>query len=95
MPEVKTTKQTPDEYLCQTIVDREALPLENIATVDNRGFEIDTGFHKQLTPELGLDISGNFSWNKNKIVFMDEPESAVSWQRLTGHAYGAVLAYYL
>ncbi len=70
-----------------------ALPLENIAKVDNRGFEIDAGFHKQITPEVGLDLSGNFSWNKNKIVFMDEPESAVPWQRLTGHAYGSVLAY--
>ena len=70
-----------------------ALPLENIATVDNRGFEIDAGFHKQITRDLAIDISGNVSWNKNKIVFMDEPEVAVPWQRLTGHAYGSHLAY--
>lgn len=70
-----------------------ALPLENIAIVDNRGFEIDAGFHKKITSDLSLDLTGNVSWNKNKIVFMDEPERAVPWQRLTGHPYGAQLVY--
>ncbi|HBK30666.1 MAG TPA: TonB-dependent receptor [Porphyromonadaceae bacterium] len=70
-----------------------ALPLENIAIVDNRGFEIDAGFHKKITPVLGLDITGNFSWNKNTVVFMDEPEVAVPWQRATGLPYGSHLVY--
>lgn len=70
-----------------------ALPLENIAIVNNRGFEIDAGFHKRFTSDFGLDLTGNFSWNKNKIVTMDEPEAAVPWQRLTGHSYGVHLVY--
>lgn len=70
-----------------------ALPLENIAIVDNRGFEIDAGFHKKITSDLNMSLTGNFSWNKNKVVFMDEPERAVPWQRLTGHSYGSHLVY--
>ena len=70
-----------------------ALPAENIAEVENRGFEIDLGFHKNLTKDLKLDISGNFSYNKNEVVFMDEPERSVPWQVRTGHSYGVHLVY--
>lgn len=69
------------------------LPDENIARVDNRGFEVDAGFHKQFNDNLRLDITGNFSFNKNEVVFMDEPERAVPWQQRTGHPYGAELLY--
>ena len=36
-----------------------SLPRENIGVVNNKGFEIEAGFHKSLTPELRLDITGN------------------------------------
>jgi len=69
------------------------LPDENIAEVDNRGFEFDAGFHKRITSDLQVDIGGNMSWNRNKVVFMDEPERSVPWHRQTGHPYGATLLY--
>jgi len=65
-----------------------SLPNENIATVDNKGYEIVAGIHKNITPELRVDLSGNFSHNKNTVVFMDEPVRAVEWQQKTGHPYG-------
>src|SRR5690606_36285110 len=34
-----------------------------------------------------------YSWSRNKVVFMDEPERAVPWQQRTGHPYGAQLLY--
>lgn len=70
-----------------------SLPSENIAEVKNRGLEIDLGFHKKLTKDLKLDVSGNFSYNKNKVVFMDEPKRTVPWQERTGHSYGVHLVY--
>ncbi len=69
------------------------LPDENIAEVDNRGLEIVAGYHKIINNDFRFDISGNFSYNHNKVVFMDEPERAVPWQQRTGHPYGAQLLY--
>ncbi len=65
------------------------LPNENIATVDNKGYEIVAGIHKNITPDLRIDLTGNFSHNKNNVVFQDEPIRAVEWQQTTGHPYGA------
>lgn len=69
------------------------LPSENIARVDNRGFEADFGVHKNITSDFRIDLSANFSHNRNEVVFMDEPVKAVEWQRVTGHPYGAWLMY--
>ena len=69
------------------------LPDENIAEVDNRGFEIDAGYHKRINKDFNFDLSGNISWNHNEVVYMDEPERAVPWQQRTGHPYGATLVY--
>ena len=69
------------------------LPDENIAEVDNRGFEVEGGYHKTINDDFRFDITANFSWNRNKVVFMDEPERAVPWQQRTGHPYGAQLLY--
>jgi len=70
-----------------------SLPDENIAEVDNRGFELEAGFHKNLTTDLRLDVTGQFSYNHNEVVFMDEPARAEEWQQRTGHPYGAWLMY--
>ncbi|MBN2667508.1 MAG: TonB-dependent receptor [Bacteroidales bacterium] len=69
------------------------LPSENIGQVDNKGFEIEAGFHKNLSSDLRLDITGNYSFARNKIVFYDEPARVVPWQVRTGHPYGATLMY--
>ncbi|MDR1602896.1 MAG: TonB-dependent receptor [Tannerella sp.] len=70
-----------------------ALPDENIAIVDNRGFEVDAGYHTTLAGDIKLDLSGNLSWARNNVVFKDEPERSVAWQRETGHPYGSKLVY--
>lgn len=69
------------------------LPDENIAEVDNRGFEFDAGYHFKSNSGFSFDLSANLSWSRNKVVFMDEPERAVDWQQRTGHPYGAQLLY--
>jgi len=70
-----------------------SLPDQNIARVDNKGFEIDAGYHKSFSTDFSIDLTGNFSFNRNKVVFMDEPERTVPWQVRTGHPYGAILMY--
>jgi TonB-linked SusC/RagA family outer membrane protein len=70
-----------------------SLPQENIAKVDNKGFELEAGFHKNLTSDLRLDVTGNYAYNHNEVVFQDEPVRAVPWQQTTGHSYGAWLMY--
>jgi TonB-linked SusC/RagA family outer membrane protein len=70
-----------------------ALPDENIAEVDNRGIEVEAGYHKQFNNDFRLDLSGNIAYNHNEVVFSDEPERAVPWQQRTGHPYGTTLLY--
>lgn len=70
-----------------------SLPRENIGVVDNKGIELTAGIHKAINDDLFINVGGNFSFNKNEIVYMDEPERAVPWQQLTGHPYGAQLMY--
>jgi TonB-dependent starch-binding outer membrane protein SusC len=70
-----------------------SLPQENIARVDNKGFEIDAGVHKNVTSDFRIDFGGNFSWNRNEVVFYDEPARSKEWQVRTGHPYGASLMY--
>lgn len=69
------------------------LPQENIGIVDNRGFEIEAGFHKAINNDLRIDVMGNISYNHNKIVDMDEPVAAKPWQQVTGHTINAWLMY--
>ena len=70
-----------------------ALPDENIAEVDNRGFEVEASYHKEINNDLRFDVGGNIAYNHNEVVFMDEPERAVPWQQRTGHPYGSTLLY--
>jgi hypothetical protein len=70
-----------------------SLPNENIAKVDNKGFEIEAGVHKNITSDLRIDLTANYSYNHNNVVFQDEPVRAVEWQQTTGHPYNAWLMY--
>ena len=70
-----------------------ALPQENIAEVDNRGFEIIAGYNEELGQDFRFSINGNLSFSKNEVVYMDEPEQAVPWQQREGEPYGVTLLY--
>ena len=68
------------------------LPDENMARVDNQGFEIEAGIHKAIN-DWNFGLSGNLGYSKNKVVYIDEVEQPVPWQNKTGHPYGARLMY--
>lgn len=50
-----------------------ALPLENLNSIDTRGFELEVGTIGQVG-ELSYDISANISWARSKWVMFDEPD---------------------
>jgi TonB-linked SusC/RagA family outer membrane protein len=70
-----------------------SLPQENLGIVDNRGIEVDAGVHKAINNNLRVDVTANFSFNRNDVVSMDEPVKAKPWQQLEGHPFGAWLMY--
>lgn len=71
-------------------------PTMNLGVVDNRGFEFELNFNKQVTKDLFISAKGNFSYNKNKVLFWDEPmytEDYVYRYRSTGFALGQQWGY--
>jgi TonB-linked SusC/RagA family outer membrane protein len=68
------------------------LPVENIAKVDNRGFEVELT-HSNKIGKLSYTIGGNLTFAKNKIIYIDEPENIPVWQRRTGHPMGQYFGY--
>jgi TonB-linked SusC/RagA family outer membrane protein len=48
------------------------LPKVNMGKVDNKGYEIELSYMKQLNRDLSFTVRGNYAYNENKQVFMDE-----------------------
>lgn len=59
-------------------------PWSNIGKVDNKGMELSINWKKQATKDLGFEMRFNFTYNKNKVVYEDEPNYASYWQRYEG-----------
>ena len=59
------------------------LPPENIAKVNNRGYEFKLG-HSGEVAGVRYNLSVNGGYAKNKIIFWDEAPGAPEWQRSTG-----------
>lgn len=60
------------------------LPVENLAKVNNRGIEFTIGHKNNITKDLRYSMSANFTFAKNKIVFIDEAASVNPNIRRTG-----------
>lgn len=50
-----------------------SLPLENLNSIDTRGFEFKMGTRGELAG-ISYDLSGNIAWSRSKWVDFDEPE---------------------
>ena len=68
------------------------LPDENMARVDNQGFEVEAGVRKAFS-DWRFGLSGNVGYSRNKLVYIDEVDPPVEWQRKTGLPYGTRLMY--
>ncbi|WP_028376190.1 SusC/RagA family TonB-linked outer membrane protein [Leeuwenhoekiella sp. MAR_2009_132] len=69
------------------------LPVENLSKVDNRGVELTLGHSRTVNDDFSYSIGGNFTYVKNKIVFIDEAESVNENIRRTGLPIGAQFGY--
>nr|WP_295868341.1 TonB-dependent receptor [uncultured Chitinophaga sp.] len=66
--------------------------IENSGSVDVRGIELQLS-HKYHIGKLQYTLSGNFSYAKNRILSIIQPENVQPWQNMTGKSIGQRLAY--
>lgn len=67
------------------------VPMENIGKVKSHGFEATLGYSHN--GEFSWGVSGNFTYAKNKIVFIDEAPGVLDYQRQTGNPMNTYLLY--
>ncbi|MEX2592921.1 MAG: hypothetical protein WD426_09100 [Anditalea sp.] len=68
------------------------LPDENIGEMESQGIEFQLGY-RQRFGDLNLLVSGNYSYNDNKIIFIDEVPQAEPYQKQEGRPIGSQLVY--
>ena len=65
----------------------------NAANAENKGFEVSVGWRSAISPDLGINISGNFAYNKNVVNSLGSKFTAPiqdgSFQNLSTFTYTA------
>ncbi|MDO9552879.1 TonB-dependent receptor [Rhodonellum sp.] len=67
------------------------VPSENIGEVKSHGMEATVGY--EHVGDFSFGVSGNFTYARNEIVFMDEAPGVLDYQRLTGRPMNTNLLY--
>lgn len=67
------------------------VPAENIGKVNSAGFEATLGYNHPGTFSWG--VSGNFTYAKSKIIYIDEAAGVLPYQRQTGQPLNTYLLY--
>jgi len=70
-----------------------SVPWSNIGKVDNTGIEISLKWNKQITKDLLIDLRANYTYAKNKYVYVDEPDYPYVWQTETGKPLSRMTGY--
>lgn len=68
------------------------LPDENIGKMESKGIEFQAGY-RQSFGGLNLNVNGNVSYIKNKIIYFDETPQSEPYQKLEGNPFGSNLVY--
>jgi TonB-dependent starch-binding outer membrane protein SusC len=68
------------------------LPAENIGKVKSHGYEFTLGYDHR-GEEFSWGVSGNFTYAKNKVIFIDEAAGTLDYQSQTGHPMNTYLLY--
>ena len=69
-----------------------SLPDENIGKMNSQGVELQAGYRDHFG-KVNFDFNGNFSYNKNKIIYFDEAPLSEPYQKLEGQPLDASLVY--
>jgi TonB-linked SusC/RagA family outer membrane protein len=68
------------------------LPQINLGKVNNHGIDFELEWREQKG-EMNYSVSFNGLWAKNKVLFFDEAEGALEWQKQTGYPMESGLYY--
>lgn len=68
------------------------VPSENIGKVNSDGFETTLGYN-HTGNEFSWGVSGNITYAKSKVVFIDEASGTLDYQRQTGRPLNTYLLY--
>ncbi|AEV99144.1 SusC/RagA family TonB-linked outer membrane protein [Niastella koreensis] len=68
------------------------VPSENIGKVNSNGLEATLGYNNRKG-KFHYGVSGNFTYAKSKIVFIDEAPAVLSYQKQTGRPLNTYLLY--
>lgn len=66
------------------------LPYGNLGEMSNHGVDISLIVNKKINKDIFLSVNGSFTYARNKIEKMDEPESKYAYQNRTGKRYGQI-----
>ena len=72
------------------------LPKVNIGQIKNHGYETEAAYNKRMGNGLTFMVKGNFAYNRNEMVFMDEviqPDDYAVRYRSTGYSIGQYFGY--
>lgn len=64
------------------------LPDLNIGIIDNQGFEVMIGWKDKIRNNFTYNVSANFTFARNKIIYMDEVKNDLDYQNETGGSTG-------
>lgn len=67
-------------------------PMANSGRMLNQGIELTAEWSDKIAGEVRYRVYGNFSYSKNKILYMDEAPTD-PWRMATGHQYGQIFGY--
>ena len=63
----------------------------NKGKVDNRGFELTLGHRNRVSDDFSYEISGNVSYNRNRILQFNDQVNIPDYQKKTGHSVGSLI----
>ncbi len=72
------------------------IPKMNMGKMDNKGYEIELTYQKVINPDLSFTVKGNYAYNENKQIMVDEPMSGEDYAyryRRTGYSKGQPFGY--
>lgn len=81
------------EALPQSLGYHEAKPWSNVGKMNNEGIELSLNYNKNLSRDLNISVTGNFTYNANKVIYMDEPNYPSVWQMSKDKPYQYTLGY--
>lgn len=62
----------------------DAIPWGQVGAAESHGVEFSVSWDKRINKDLDLSLRGNFTYNQNKYVNLDEPDYESVWQTKTG-----------